>query len=359
MKRIIWKFAFFLPVLILFLSVNYWVDPANRFSGGKYERGLAELVLAGKHAANVTDYDERVFEKFYIAGTTHKKDLIVLGSSRTLPIGAASGLFRDKNYFNNSVSGASLEDLMAIYSLWRQKGLLPSAIVLGLDPWMLNRNSGQARWRSLQADYDAIEEVLWPGSVKPARRSRFPRDKLLTLFSISYFQAGWPRILSNDRYYPTTDLSDEHSVKLADGSLLYDKDRREIGPEAVRREAIHLAREEPVYSLGDFSELDADAIRNLEAFLGLMKSDGVKVVIYLPPYHPVAYQLLVRSSQYKIIEDAQKYYRRLAKSMGIRVLGSYDPIESDANGDDFQDGMHIKPSGIRKILSALDRRSPA
>ena len=161
MKRIIWKFAFFLPVLILFLSVNYWVDPANRFSGGKYERGLAELVLAGKHAANVTDYDERVFEKFYIAGTTHKKDLIVLGSSRTLPIGAASGLFRDKNYFNNSVSGASLEDLMAIYSLWRQKGLLPSAIVLGLDP-----------------SYGGLHRLFIPGAAGgPFRRITTPSRK--------------------------------------------------------------------------------------------------------------------------------------------------------------------------------------
>ena len=82
MKKYISKIFILLPALILFLGFNYAIDPENLFIGERYEKGIADYLIQGKNVTNTFNFDERIFEKYFIGGMRKQPDIIILGSSR-------------------------------------------------------------------------------------------------------------------------------------------------------------------------------------------------------------------------------------------------------------------------------------
>ncbi len=243
------------PVIGIMAGFNYFVDPANLFKPIEYEREIASILLAKKNIVGISNFDERIMQRFYVNGLTSKKDVIVLGSSRSLQIG--SELFPGKDFFNNSVSGASLEDYLAIYQLYRAKGLTPKTIILVLDPWLLNKNNGQHRWESLKLEYSDFLKNISDKKEYFSFNNMFFR-KYAELFSPDYFQESLKLFKAkmssvetkrNKNLFATTDRYSESSIKLSDGSWIYSKAEREADNDKVYQSAISYAAEKPVYSL--------------------------------------------------------------------------------------------------------------
>lgn len=354
MAKLTLKLLLFLPVLDILVGVNYFVDPANLFQSYEYERGVAKILLEEKNVANIMNFDERVLQRLYISALKKKKDIVVLGSSRSMGINA--GLFPGKALFNSSVSGATVEDYAAIYQLYRKNGLAPKFLIIGLDPWILNKYNEQNRWRSLAPEYNEIAKIMMPD------KRRFQAGNMLQkyaeLFSPGYFQTSVRVLVNNiflpkkekDRCFPTTDQVSDYSLKLSDGSLSYDKKYRTRTTEEAYKEATSYAMQRPVYSLGNFDKLDKDSMKRLEGFIDLARRDKITVVFFLPPYHPKTYSLLIASGQYNEIVKAEQYFLALAAAKKIKVLGSYDPDKCSLSGADYYDGMHIRNESLGKIL---------
>ena len=360
MKKILLKISLFLPILFSVVFMNYFVDPANLFRGTPYEQSIAKLLLQGQNVANISNYDERLLQKFYIQGLTQKKDIIVLGSSRSMQI--STDMFPGKTLFNNSVSGASVEDFISIYEMYSQKNLQPSIVIIGLDPWLLNRNNGQTRWKSLISEYQAgIKRLGFPLEMADYfRLNNIIPDKYFELISLSYFQEsvryGVKFFLDINvqgeqaQFYSTNETSADVPIKLSDGSYSYAKSFSSLSTSEVRKLAISYVGD-TVYSLESFNELDNNLALKLESFIGFLQNNGVDVILFLPPYHPATYELLISSDKYKIIVEAQQYFSSLAKSRHIVILGSYNPYDVICDESEFYDGMHTKKSCIEKIFA--------
>lgn len=97
---------------------------------------------------------------------TIKPEAIAIGSSRIMQ---ASSKETNLDLLNLSVSGASIEDLIAIWELSSSK-FNPAYVILGADPWIFNANSGQSRWKSLEAEYSLALSKL--GLAKDVARSQ-------------------------------------------------------------------------------------------------------------------------------------------------------------------------------------------
>jgi len=164
-------------------STNYCVDPAQLFSDGNYEQGVADILLSGNNVTNVSNYDERLLQKAYINNLKRGNDVIVFGSSRSMHI--RSHLFPGMSFFNHGVSGASIEDYLAIYELYEQRKFVPSIVVLGLDPWILNQYSGQNRWKSLRWEYFSIANRL---NINSNIDNDNESKKLMELISLPYLK---------------------------------------------------------------------------------------------------------------------------------------------------------------------------
>ncbi len=73
------------PIVIILIGVNYFGDAAKLFDS-EYEKMMAAIVLNGNYVTNITDYDERIFQKELINGMNNSPEVLVIGSSRTMLI---------------------------------------------------------------------------------------------------------------------------------------------------------------------------------------------------------------------------------------------------------------------------------
>jgi len=332
--------AMFTSLLVLVAGVNYHFDPANLFGDRTYEAGIARLLSEGKNVANITDYDERLVQKFFVERLNSRRDVLVLGSSRSMNIG--SDLFPGMTFYNASVSGATLEDYYATLQMFRERNLLPRTLILGVDPWVFNRNSEQTRWKSLEPEYRRSLSSNVPGTA-PSKNAIDQRlSRLQQLVSFDYFLGALRAAHRTDRdYYITTAAELDVNIRLADGTIIYKRDYAHRSPEIVAEVAHQQAARIPIYSLGQFRELDPEYVKRLEDLIEHLRHEGTEVILFLPPYHPDLYAAITQAgSPYRLAKDAEEYLRRFAGQQNLQILGSYDPGLTPCGRGDFFDEMH-------------------
>ncbi len=366
MKGLFKRLAIFMPLVFLLSLTNYIVDPANVFKANDYEKSMVDIMLTGKNIANISNYKERIFQDYYIAASDEKKDIIMLGSSKSLQIG--SDLFTRKSFFNHSVSGATLQDYMAILEMYIEKNKPPDEVIIELSPWILNANNKQNRWENIRDYYYNFKKRLRTGAMPRIFSAdkyawAFRVKKYLQLFSLSYFQGSVEYVLYMIRnkdfqqdFYPTDLTESNVTVKCSDGHIVYYRDFRLTKPAKALENAKKYISRGPVYGLGGFDKLDEGLKAQLEQFIDFLLSNKVKVVLFMPPHHPYVYGYLINSESYDIIADEESYYRGLADKRGITVLGSYDPSLCGLDGNDFYDGVHLRNEAVERLFKARQIR---
>jgi hypothetical protein len=283
-------------------------------------------------------------------------EVIVLGSSRAMAI--SSQFFPDRDLLNNSVSGATIEDYLGIYSLYRNKSFKPKLVVLGLDPWILNRNHGQVRWEDLYAEVAEMRTILGIPSSQRAALFHIVRyyRKYTELLSPTYFKRCCADVLRKNKrgkdYWATDQVALEEPVKISDGSYEYGRAVRERTVEQINKEARSFVMTTPVYSLGSFATLDHQYMDLVERFVGYLAAEKIQVMFFLSPYHPMVNEAFSTSAQYAMVAEAEKWYRALARKHSVEIVGSFDPITLQLCEADFIDGMHPQNKAVFRIFDS-------
>lgn len=359
MRKFVKSLIVLCPLLFFIVAVNYLVDPVSMFRFKDAEKKIAEYLLQGKNVANFSNYHERLIQRYYVARISRRLEVAVLGSSRSMLIGKS--LFPEKNFFNSSVDGATLEDLMATYWMYRDRKLLPQRMIIGLDPWILNGKNGLRNYLTIYAEYRKIRDHLrgngpdFNGLTDVSAKLAY----FYNLISPSYFQLALGKFLKAritdtvDRkcYMTVNSIEDEAMVKLSDGTESFSAKERNLSVDSVRRRAISYASQVRVYGLADFAKIGQEQLGLLKKFVALVKRDGVEPVFFLCPYHPSAYSVFMDSGKYAIIKDVERCFRDLASQEAIEVIGSYDPGACGLTEFDFYDGMHPKEEAIVIIFN--------
>ncbi|MGZ3606017.1 MAG: hypothetical protein ACXU9P_13815, partial [Thermodesulfobacteriota bacterium] len=117
----------------------------------------ATNLLGGKMVAGpLGGYDERKLQRLIVEHYPRTRDMIVVGSSRTMRL-QKRFIHGDLDFFNHSMAGADLEDYVAILGLYRDKGSLPKTVVFSIDPWIFNKNKGLPQyWKSISRYYEKM-----------------------------------------------------------------------------------------------------------------------------------------------------------------------------------------------------------
>lgn len=336
----------FLPLIAAMVTANYVVDPAHVVHRAGYARDIASMMLSGRNVANATNFDDRLMNKYYIDGLTEPRDVVVLGSSRTMQINAS--MFPGRTFFNSSMTAASLADQLAVYQMYVQKGIEPSTVVLGLDPWSLSSDPISPHHGSVIEEYEAAMRRLGT----PIRTERFSGlSRALqpygALLSPSYLASTVRSLGSEGREcYATDNEIESQPVRLSDGSRNFGRKKHEAvapDPGEVNIPTPSLPSVKP-------RPLDPELCQTLQAFIDDLLGRGIEVIIILPPFHPMAYAEMTGSAHRATIVDTHQYIRNAALARGLRVLGSFDPADLGFVESDFYDGTHPKTSAIARIL---------
>lgn len=313
MRKFFFKLSLLVPILACVGVVNFWGDPAHVFHAtalGQYEfeEKIADFLISRKNVTNISNYNERITQKLTIEHQTEKKDIVVIGSSRSMAI--RSSVFPNKTFFNNSVSGAMLQDYFSIYDLYRRRGQLPKEIILGIDPWIFNKNYPEDRWKVLKVYYDELLGIVSTSDIQFNYKIQdLIPGNIFELFSLSYFRASCHKLLSkksgveadisNDEPVAVNGFLNEDQTILADGSHVYDRITREKNKDEIEASAVSFVTQSTSYGFDSFFEIDKKTQKKLEQFVSLVKSDGVKITLFLPPYHYKSYEIMARLPKYK------------------------------------------------------------
>ena len=358
MKKNIKWLQYSISLIILTISVvsvfNYKIDSLGLFGNSNYLSQAAKTLTNGKMIAGLKNYDERLFQELIVKNLQVKNDVIAIGSSKTLLLRKRFFLEEKINFFNHSVSGASLEDYIAIVGAYElMHRYLPSTIILGIDPWIFNKYSGQNRWKSLSKYYNyeinKIDNKKQNSATTIVNTNKWKQliNYDYTVSNIKFFKNS----LQNDgqAFYITETIDIDDSIKESDGSIHYPYKSRHPNHDKVKISAVNSTKGQ-VYSLNKYKRLDNTQLFN--NFIKYLQLKGTEVIFYLPAYHPNAYDLFIKNKKYKYLNISEQYLVKFAKENHIKIKGSYNPHTHNFTYKNFFDAMHGEESIVEKIFKS-------
>ena len=359
-KNIRWlQYSIGLIVLIISLiSVfNYKVDSLGLFGNSNYLSKAAKALTSGKMIAGLQNIDDRLFQDLIIKNLQVRNDVIAIGSSTTMKL-RRRFVSKDRiNFFNHSVSGASLKDYIAIVGAYESiHGYLPSTVILGVDSWVFNKNNGQGRWVGLKKYYDfELDKIYGKGAKSASKNITINAIKWKQLINFDYTVSNikfFIRTLLNKNgkeFYIVDTIDSNDFIRGSDGSIYYPNKIKQLNNDKVKEYAIAFTKGKP-YSLEKYDSLSN--LKLFEDFVRYLQLNRVDVILFLPPYNPITYDLLVKNKKYKYILISEKYLINFAELNGINVKGSYNPHKYGFTNKNFLDGVHGRSSVVKKIFES-------
>lgn len=359
MRKLALKLLFFLPILLVIAAVNYRVDPVNLYHP-KYVLGIVDLLLKGNDVANITNCRERTLQKSFLEKDGARRDILFLGSSRTLEVHSDS--FPQKSFYNASVPAATVEDYMALYEILRRKNALPSILIVEWEPWTLRNNKKMMpKWKELEPYYSLSANRL---SVEETGKTvdALSWQTYGELISPSYFKESLKRFLAGrqDDYFPiSSPVIDDRDVTIRhiDGSLTYNKKYRLTPYQEVLSQVRRLDPSRMALSLlGSFEDINTDQKAKIETFVDGVLDDKVNIYFLLLPYHPFVYRHFRQSDEYRIVFQTEVYFQEMAARKDIPLLGSFNPDQVDVRERDFYDEMHVRGEVMAGLIGKFWQR---
>jgi len=345
------------------MAVIYFSDQLNFFERGLissiseklvkegYADGIAEELAKGNIVTNVSGCDDRLLQRQFISKMKKCPNTIVLGSSRVRFING--NMVQDSSLINSGVSSASLEDLVAIYSLYEKKGCKIKNIVIGVDPWILNDNNDLNGWRTLQSEYYLRCNNLFnePKPTYPYLKPT-PLRNLKAILSYKYFTSSIQYLKKNiEKGYSVSNKKlNEGLTILPDGTFIYSQKIRNSTQEFIDMKAKRMAETDEGNSLSNYSKLSERYTAIFTKFIEHIQSKNIKITFYFPPFHPIVYHTIETKDKYKIALKAESYFKNFAATHHITTIGDYDPKAIKLTSKDFADGVHLFENGVKKIF---------
>lgn len=371
------------------MALIYAADPA-----GKWHRALhyspRRLVEPEVWVFPEANWDERKVRAEQLR-QIDPPDVLLVGSSRAVfveekMLTQAGMLQPGGRFFNLGVSGGTLEDAIVFWQMAKNLGKVPREVLLVLDPWALNRNSGQLRWQTHAALFHQFlseqsrgpaqgaevaegVEALAAGARESAAHARETlegwRENALELVSWTALKGAW-KVLSGGEKAPGSGWLATESTRPRDktgyrwdGSNFYtDAAIQPKVPEEIRKIALAYALEGQVWNLWNW-EFNAEALRQLGLLLRDIARQGAKTRILIPPYQPLAYEKVLTRPGFSGIfpQFVQAIASEAATAPATTFCNAIDPATSGCGETEFMDGMHMLRSCVEKVLARCGQAS--
>jgi hypothetical protein len=332
-----------LTVVIIIFGVgafNFKIDSAGVYKN-VFERKIATEIVSGKNIIFDKNINDEVMQKEIIHALKVTPDIIALGSSRAKVL-TGNDLNSD-NFRNNGVSGASLEDYLAILGMYDVSGKLPKEVIIIVDPWIFNKHNGQLGWQDVSNEANYILGKINGNHFRKTKSER----KLSAIFSLQYALENYRKSSAN--IVTTTETVKKHTglILRSDGSIEYGIESENMSAAEIEGRARGYCRY-PIFGLNNFDKIDEELLKNFLDTINYLKEKKINVVIVLPPYHPIVYKVFSTDKRYRNVLSVENILKQLDM---VTVVGSYNPKEYNYTNKDFYDGHH--PRSLKRIMMAV------
>jgi hypothetical protein len=329
-----------IPIAVLVLGMNYFIDPGNVFSGRAYVAGISNILLQGHNVDKVANYDERDLQERMVTGLSWRPDIVVLGSSRIMELG--SDFFPGSRLLNCGVSHANINDVLAVTGLLDSLDRLPQQVVINLDPHLLSLG-GTSEWQSLTAYRNHfLSRIHSAGSVDT--RSLI-LNKFYTLVSFEYFEKSLNFILQHKtKHYRDVGIDRPSAYgRYSDGTICYPA-------EYAFPDTMKVASDARITGSREEMTLDVEKLKQLNALLDFLASRKVHVRFVMLPYHPQYYQMLEKRHP-NTFSSYDSLFRKIARERNIPIHGGFDANRMGIPEGEFYDSWHCNKEAIKTVLN--------
>ena len=346
--------------LIAVATINYTVNPGKIYPplsfSDSYNRlspkQIIKQLVQSDHGIIIPNdtWNERDIKKAFALNPTNAQCAII-GSSRVMQISSA-GQERSltdncPSLINLGVSGASLEDYLALSGMILQNESPPSVIVFGIDPRSFNFNS-DSRWIRYKQDFFDMQAKLEGESYDD---NYFPSLGLLrNLINREYLQRSIKLILSEKTLSVENAPEFDHQigldrpVLLPDGSLIYSSKHNQ--------NALNFKSSINTFRIRGSKWVTKKAVELFIRLVNHLQQQKIKVIFVLPPYPPTVWAIAHQSTLTALTTVELKVHE-IARLTGVQVIGSYNSDKIGCTDDEFFDATHEKA----KCLTKLERVS--
>lgn len=350
------KIWFCIIIVIPLVGIfNYKIDSLGLVTQNGYLDKAAKSLADGKILSGLNNFDERIFRKKIIQNIKYEINWIAVGSSRTMQL--RKNMFlrereREIGFQNYAVSDASLEDhIVLIQAHYDKFKKYPKNIILGIDPWVFNKNNQFKKFVSLKDEYIHFMKIL----DNNYQATSIQNSNYKKIFSIQYLKKNIKFIRKNLHnglrgFDIETSTNVDKLLRNPDGSILYEYKSRFPNFEDVKKQAIEYTKG-GVYGIENFEKIGNKTI--FEKFITYLQSKNINIYFYLAPYNPYTYDILIADKKYKIINDIELYLIHVATKFNIKLIGSYNPHKYGFTNKDFFDGMHSLDTVYNKLFKNL------
>jgi hypothetical protein len=358
----------FAATLVLLLALVVGTNLAGEWLQARRDSALREAAAALRPGLAVLDYtnvDERGFQRARLEAIARPR-VVAFGSSRIMQLTTAAAGAAAGEFYNTGMSGATIEDHVAMWAVLLRQGKVPATAIFALDPWIFNAAHEQVRWRVLAAEIDRYRRATEGAGASPlgsldAAVYRWYQARDLLSYAVLRKSAGDVRRAARSR--PAAESAEGRLVAAeadaagrqllrADGSLRYEGTVL-ARPESARRAAAVRYAADLLSRLHDFRWSDA-RVAELERLWADMRRHGVAVVAFVPPCHPAAWRILGGDERYgRTVRAGARELERAAAQLGVVFRDFSDPASVPCPEEEFHDGDHATVACLDRLLVAL------
>lgn len=368
----------FVVALVLLVSAVAGINGAAGWARTRHEdriRDAAAVFTQGQVLLGYRNIDERRFQRARLAAIPRPR-LVAFGSSRVMEVSTAMIEVGPGEFYNAGLSGGTVEDFIALWSVLKATGKAPKVALFAIDISMFNLSLDQVRWLVWSNDVNQFIERAQTGrarmfpDVEPALLAWYRAKDLMSyaVLAVAFqdlrrLRAGRDRHgadlirLLDTQLVPETQVAGRRALR-ADGSLIYDEGTSNLSATAVREIALRYAAVD-AGGLKNF-QWNAERARRLELLWQDMIDHGVTIIAYLPPYHPLVWRSLSSNRIYgAAIADSRSVVQSLARRLGVKFTDALDPSSIPCGESDFYDGGHARTACVYRLIRRVRGQVPA
>jgi len=342
-------------VLVLIISLNYFVDPGANYyrSGGEFPDRYAKSLVNSDHGLHwssntISSRDLSLALSRY----TKDADCVVIGNSHSIQIGTYGKIkpLDDicDEILNLSVAGGGIDDILILSYLAIKNGP-PKKIILDFGAWTLSQKEdfiepiARIKSSSQYADkYKSAQLAI----LEIDQKSSIFFDKYLNLINLEYTNRSisllWKFIqdkklstgIVNVEKKINTLSGIDSAVRLPDGSLVYPKKH-------IKNKKYTPIPGEYYYYKNRTGKLvsNVNSIDAVKKILLFIMGSEVTPIVLLVPYHE---NLLKFKKSITVVSmnKNENILRQVGKDLGVSVIGSYNPVNIGCQANEFYDFQH-------------------
>ncbi len=369
-RRQLTVFFVFLGMVIgsIFL-MNYGMDISGNRTISQVSR-LSTKQKEGEIIISEKAFDQRSWVKGILEQKRNCPKVLIMGSST---IGSISQEMMHEKTLNAWLTGPTIEDYEAVYSILEKNGCMPGKIIIGIDPWFLNKRMVSERWKTLMNEYQEYhhqsQNIQQQENTLIRAWAQF-KDRLSFITTVESFKFLLKsKSIKTDRVElfegNTQDLcqSEYLAQSYTDaGANVYFREtdgHSEVCPQFSRAKdevkkisETYLSRN--MHNVADWHEVNMDAMARFGTLVEKFRAKNSKVLIVMPPYNPITYDVLKRNTL--INENLQKMNEGLediSKKYDAGFLNLEAAAAANCKADDFEDSHHGNQVCVGQVASVL------